>query len=393
MLIIKNGTLISMAGIYKEKYDVAVDGGKIVKVEKEISPQAGDTVIDAGGKLVTPGFIEPHCHLGVIDSDGQDGNEMTGPIYPELRAIDAVDFHSDLFDRALHAGVTTVAVGPGSGNVMGGTFVYMKTSGDTLADRVIVEEGALKMALGENPKVSYGKKGQAPSTRMGSAALMRQAFYKAKAYREKWLAHEERLKNGEESTFSYDLAMHSLMRAFDGMLVKIHAHQANDILTALRVGKEFGLNLSIEHCTEGWKMIDDLKEAGAYYIIGPTVGGKGKLEVKDKRYDAPALLEKAGVEFALTTDSHVIPMEGFLPQVAVLMKHGFTEETAYKSVTVNAARALQLDKEIGTIEAGKNADIVVWASEPFKAGGRPEVILINGNVRYEAEKGGTGHVN
>ena len=140
-------------------------------------------------------------------------------------------------------------------------------------------------------------------------------------------------------------------------------------------------------------MIDDLKEAGAYYIIGPTVGGKGKLEVKDKRYDAPALLEKAGVEFALTTDSHVIPMEGFLPQVAVLMKHGLTEETAYKSVTVNAARALQLDKEIGTIEAGKNADIVVWASEPFKAGGRPEVILINGNVRYEAEKGGTGHVN
>ena len=393
MLIIKNGTLITMAGIYKEKYDVAVDGGKIVKVEKEISPQTGDTVIDAGGKLVTPGFIEPHCHLGVIDSDGQDGHEMTGPIYPELRAIDAVDFHSDLFDRALHAGVTTVAVGPGSGNVMGGTFVYMKTSGDTLADRVIVEEGALKMALGENPKVSYGKKGQAPSTRMGSAALMRQAFYKAKAYREKWLAHEERLKNGEESTFSYDLAMHSLMRAFDGMLVKIHAHQANDILTALRVGKEFGLNLSIEHCTEGWKMIDDLKEAGAYYIIGPTVGGKGKLEVKDKRYDAPALLEKAGVEFALTTDSHVIPMEGFLPQVAVLMKHGLTEETAYKSVTVNAARALQLDKEIGTIEAGKNADIVVWASEPFKAGGRPEVILINGNVRYEAEKGGTGHVN
>ena len=287
MLVIKNGTLISMAGIYKEKYDVAVENGKIAKVEKEIVPGPEDTVIDAAGKLVTPGFIEPHCHLGIIDADGQDGNEMTGPIHPELRAIDAIDFHCSLFD-------------------------YLKTAGATLNERIMKEEAALKMALGENPKVSYGKKGQTPSTRMGSAALMRQAFYKAKAYREKWLAHEEKLKNGEESTFTYDLAMHSLMRAFDGMLVKIHAHQANDILTALRVGKEFGLNLSIEHCTEGWKMIDDLKEAKAHYIIGPTVGGKSKLEVEDKRYDAPAILERAGVEFTLTTDSHVIPMEGFL---------------------------------------------------------------------------------
>lgn len=240
MLVIKNGTLISMAGIYKEKYDVAVENGKIAKVEKEIVPGPEDTVIDAAGKLVTPGFIEPHCHLGIIDADGQDGNEMTGPIHPELRAIDAIDFHCSLFDRALEAGVTTVAVGPGSGNIMGGTFAYLKTAGATLNERIMKEEAALKMALGENPKVSYGKKGQTPSTRMGSAALMRQAFYKAKAYREKWLAHEEKLKNGEESTFTYDLAMHSLMRAFDGMLVKIHAHQANDILTALRVGKEFG---------------------------------------------------------------------------------------------------------------------------------------------------------
>lgn len=394
MQIIKNGTLISMAGIYKEKYDVAVENGKIVKVEKEIVPGEGDSVIDAAGKLITPGFIEPHCHLGVIDTDGQDGNEMTGPIHPELRAIDAIDFHSELFDKALHAGVTTVAVGPGSGNVMGGTFAYLKTAGDTLNERIMKEEAALKMALGENPKVSYGKRSQTPSTRMGSAALMRQALYRAKDYRERWIAHKERLERGEESTFGYDLAMHSLMRAFDGMLVKIHAHQANDILTALRVGKEFGLNLSIEHCTEGWKMIDDLKEAGAHYIIGPTAGGKSKLELKDKRYDTPAILERAGVEFTLTTDSHVIPMEGFLPQVAVLIKHGLTEETAYKCVTIRAARALDLADEIGSIEPGKTADVVIWASEPFKAGGRPEIILINGKIQYQADRaGGDGHVN
>ena len=147
MLVIKNGTLISMAGIYKEKYDVAVENGKIAKVEKEIVPGPEDTVIDAAGNLVTPGFIEPHCHLGIIDADGQDGNEMTGPIHPELRAIDTIDFHCSLFDRALEAGVTTVAVGPGSGNIMGGTFAYLKTAGSTLNERIMKEEAALKMAL------------------------------------------------------------------------------------------------------------------------------------------------------------------------------------------------------------------------------------------------------
>ena len=378
MTIFKNCCLISMNGIYKEMYDVAVEGGKIVKVEKKIPCGETDMVIDAAGQLVTPGFIEPHCHLGVIGADGQDGNEMTGPIHPELRAIDAIDFHSVLFDKALHAGVTTVAVGPGSGNVMGGTFAYLKTAGESLPERIIAEEGALKMALGENPKVSYGKRSQAPSTRMGSAALMRQTFYKAKDYREKWLKHQEKLGKGEETSFSYDLAMHSLMRAFDGMLVKIHAHQANDIRTALRVGKEFGLNLSIEHCTEGWKMLDELKEAGAHYIIGPTVGGKSKVEVQDKRYDAPAILERAGVPFSLTTDSHVIPMEGFLSQVAVLIAHGLSEETAYRCVTIEAAKALDLSDSLGSIEPGKDADLVIWASEPFKAGGRPGRIFIGG---------------
>ncbi|MCI7796067.1 MAG: amidohydrolase [Lachnospiraceae bacterium] len=383
MLIIKNCNLISMSGIYKELYDVAVEGKLIRKVEKNLMPKEGDTVIDAGGKIVTPGFIEPHCHLGTADSGGHDGNEKTGPVHPELRIIDAIDFHSDLFDRALKTGVTTLAVGPGSSNIIGGTFAYVKSAGDTIAERVIKEEAAMKMALGENPKVNYSKRNQMPSTRMGAAALMRKALYQAKEYREKWLAHQEKLEKGEESTFSYDLAMHSLMRVFDGMLVKIHAHQANDIRTALRVGREFGLNLSIEHCTEGWKMIDELKEAGAHYIIGPTMGGKGKLEVEDKRYDSPAILEKAGVEFTLTTDSHVIPMEGYLPQVAMLIRHGLTEKTAYECVTIRAARAIDMADTIGTIEPGKDADLVIWASEPFKAGGKPETVLIGGTIRYQ----------
>ena len=176
------------------------------------------------------------------------------------------------------------------------------------------------------------------------------------------------------------------MRAFDGMLVKVHAHQANDILTALRVKKEFGLNLSIEHCTEGWMMTDELKEAGAYYLIGPTIGGKSKVEVQNRRYDAPAILEKAGVEFSLTTDSHVIPMEGFLPQVAILIKNGLSEKMAYKAVTMNAAKALDLFDEIGSLEAGKVADLVIWETEPFKTGGKPAMVMIKGKVRYNMEE-------
>ena len=387
MQIIKNCNLIDIAaGIYKEPYDVVVSDGKIVAVEKDHVPGPDDEVIDAGGKLVTPGFIEPHCHLGIIGMDGSDGNEMTDPITPELRIIDAINFHADAFDKAVRAGVTTVAVGPGSSNIMGGTFAYLKTAGDNVTDRIIKEEGALKMALGENPKGTYGRKGQCPSTRMGSASLMRATFYKAKAYREKWLEHQAKLAKGEESSFNYDLGMHSLMRAFDGMLVKVHAHQANDILTALRVKKEFGLNLSIEHCTEGWMMTDELKEAGAYYLIGPTIGGKSKVEVQNRRYDAPAILEKAGVEFSLTTDSHVIPMEGFLPQVAILIKNGLSEKMAYKAVTMNAAKALDLFDEIGSLEAGKVADLVIWETEPFKTGGKPAMVMIKGKVRYNMEE-------
>lgn len=383
MLIIKNCNLISMTGIYKEPYDVAIEGKMIKKVEKNLVPEDGDIVIDAGGKLVTPGFIEPHCHLGIADADSMDGNEMTNPIHPELRILDALDFQSDLFDRAVAAGVTTLALGPGSGNVIGGTFTYAKSAGDNLTERIIKEEAAMKMALGENPKVAYGKKTQMPSTRMGSAALMRKALFEARDYKAKWDEHQAKLEKGEESTFSYDLAKHSLMRVFDGMLVKIHAHQTNDIRTALRVGKEFGLNLSIEHCTEGWKITDELRAANAHYILGPTVGGKSKLEVDDKRYDAPAILEQAGIEFTLTTDSHVLPMEGFLPQVAMLIRHGLTEETAYKCVTINAAKAIDMADEIGSIEPGKEADLVIWASEPFKAGGKPEKVIIGGKIQYQ----------
>lgn len=380
MLLIKNANLIDMAGVWKEKRDILIENGKFIKIEPTIEAEDEYEVIDADNRLVTPGFIEPHCHLGMSDCDGQNINEKTGPVHPELRAVDAVDLSSADFVSALEHGVTTLAVGPGSSNLIGGTFMIVKSGGSSAVSRIVKEEAFMKMALGENPKGNYGPMGKMPATRMGESALIRDTLYKAKAYKEKWNAHQEKLSKGEKSNFTIDLAMHSLMRVYDGMPVKIHVHKANDIMAAIRIGEEFGLTYTLEHCTEGHMLIPELKEAGVMSLLGPIVGGKGKLELANKRYDAPAIFEREGLPFAVTTDSGVIPMEGFLMQIAILIKWGLSEQGAYKAVTENAAKALGMWDELGSIETGKQADLVIWGQEPFSTKGRADVVIIDGKV-------------
>ena len=379
MLLIKNACLIDMAGKYKEKADILIGEGRFLKIEPSIEAE-GCEVIDAAGRLVTPGFIESHCHLALGDSAGQDINEKTGPLHPGLRAIDAIDFFSPDFDAALAAGVTTLAIGPGSSNLIGGTFAAVKAAGDTISKRIVKEELCMKMALGENPKGNYGPQGRMPATRMGSAALLRDALTRAREYRERRLCRGEK----GEKVAPFDLDLQSLARVFDGMPVKIHVHKENDIRTAIRVGKEFGLRFTLEHCTEGYRMTEELREAGAMPILGPIVGGKGKLELAGKRFDGPALLEKAGIPFAITTDSPVIPMEGLLMQAAVLIKHGLSEKGAYEGLTVNAAKAIGLWEEIGSIEPGKQADLVIWDRGPFYTDQKAGVVVVDGKVRYWA---------
>ena len=384
MLVIKHACLIDMAGIYKETRDIAIKDGRFRAIEREIEPKLGDEVIDADGRLVTPGLIESHCHLGLADSAGQDINEKTSPIHPELRAIDAVDFDSPDFSEALKTGVTTLAVGPGSSNLIGGTFLAIKSAGKSAASRIMNEELCMKMALGENPKGNYGPQGKMPATRMGETALIRDTLYKAMDYRDRWLHYEEKRKNGESCSFAFDLSLHSLMRVFDGLPVKIHVHKANDIMAAIRIGKEFHLNYTLEHCTEGHMLLAELREAGVISILGPIAGGKGKLELSNKRYDAPAIFEKAGLPFAITTDSGVIPMEGLLMQAALLIRHGLSEEGAYQALTVNAAKAIGLWNQIGSIEPGKQADLVIWNQEPFTTRAKAGVVIIDGSVWYWA---------
>ena len=392
MLLVKNCNLIDMAGIYEEKRDLLIDGTKILRVAQEIPAEEGWEVIDAAGQLVTPGIVDSHAHIGLSPTavaGGMDGNEYTNPTTPGLRGFDALDPADPAFAVALKNGVTTVVTGPGSANVIGGTFSAIKTYGRTLDEGVICPEIAMKTALGENPKFAYGKnRGMAPSTRMMSAALFREQLMKAKEYREKWLAHKAKLDAGEEAeAFAYDLGMHSLMRVFDGMLVKIHCHQADDIMTAIRISEEFGLRYTLDHCTEGYLIADKLKEHNCKVIIGPIFGGKSKFELKHKSMKAAGILEQAGIEFSVMTDNPVIPMEGLLTQLALLHKFGMSRKMALRAVTINAANNTDIGDRVGSLEPGKDADLVIWNVDPLDTMSEAGIVIVDGKVRYEKKEG------
>lgn len=386
MLIIKNCRLMDMAGIDGEIMDIYIDhNGKIAAVENEINPDKypNADIIDAKKRLVTPGFIEPHCHMGVYETgiqEGMDGNETTNPITPGLRAIDAIDPMDAAYDVAISHGVTTVVTGPGSGNVIGGTFAAMKTYGKIVDKTLIEREVCMKIALGENPKFNYGKRGKAPSTRMMSAALLREELFKAREYYEKFMEKKEK---GSLEDFKYDLGLHSLMRVFDGMRVKIHAHQADDILTGIRIAEEFNLKYTIDHCTEGYLIVDRLKEKNVPCILGPTAGGRGKFESRNKNLESAAILEKEGINFAIMTDHPVIPIEGQTMQLALFVKHGLSREGALRAVTINAARLTDIDHRVGSIELGKDGDVVIWDIDPLDTMSKVGMTIIEGKVVYE----------
>lgn len=384
MLLIKNGNLITMAGIYEQMGDILIDDGKIVKVGQVGEVPDSCEVIDAAGRTVTPGLVEAHCHMGLWGTACQeemDGNENTSPALPGLRGLDAINPEDATFDAALRHGITTVVTGPGSSNIIGGTFLAIKTAGEDMDSRLVCPELAMKMALGENPKIGFGNRGLAPKTRMMSAAIMREQLFRAKEYYENYKV------NGQKPDFPFDFQLHSLMRVFEGMRVKIHAHQADDIQTAIRIANEFGLRYSIEHCTDGYLIVDELKKNNVQCLLGPTVGGKSKFESKNKTFEAGRILEEAGVTFALITDAPFVPIEGQLLQVALYVKSGMSREMGIRSVTINAAKITDIDSRVGSIEPGKDADVVIWDVEPLATMSQAGIVIIDGKVAYERKAG------
>ena len=386
MLVLKNGNVMTMAGPAFVG-DVAIENGKIVAVGQSLSYSDAE-VRDVTGMTVMPGIVDPHCHIGMWEDamgfEGADGNECTNPITPELRSIDAINPYDRCFEEAAAGGVTTCVTGPGSANVIGGQFVAIKTYGDSVDDMVLRFPVAVKAAFGENPKRVYNGKNQTPSTRMATAALMRKALIEAQEYNEKL----EKGKADPEKMPERNLGKEILARVIRRELpMKIHAHRADDILTAIRICREFKLRYTLDHCTEGYLITDKLKEALGEdcegIIVGPLLTDRSKIELKNLSFKAPKVLEKAGIEYAMMTDHPVTP-EQYLPIcTAIAVREGASEEGALKAITINAAKITGIADRVGSIEVGKDADIAVFSGHPFDFRSRCVLTLVNGKVAHE----------
>lgn len=389
MILIKNAYLISMSKINYQIVDILIEKGKIKDIGNLNETDFPDAhVIDANKDYVTPGLVDPHCHIGLIEEgigfEGSDGNEMNDPICPELRAYDAIKPQDMAFKEALAAGVTTVCTGPGSANLIGGTFTIIKTAGKTIDDMVVKEESSMKMALGENPKRVYNTKSKTPMTRMASAALIREALYKARDYKEKVNKYELDIKNGKDvNKPEFDLKLESLSRVFSGLPVKIHAHQQDDIVTAVRLMEEFNLNGTIEHATESHLITDYLNKHNVKVIIGPTLGSKSKYELRNKTFRSAKILTDNNINFAIMTDHPVIHASTALTQVGLFVREGLSELDGLKAVTINAAQLNNIDDRVGSIEVGKDADIVIWNNHPLHYLTKPRYVIINGQIAYK----------
>jgi len=385
LLAIKDAKLLTIThGI--QNGTVLIDGeGKIVAVGQVEIPD-GTKVIDGKGKVVAPGFIDAHGHAGVYEEglgfEGSDGNEMVDPVTPHLRALDAINPHEEGILDALKSGVTAMCVLPGSANVIGGQGVVVHLHGNTVEEMIIEEVGGLKIAFGENPKRVYSGQKKSPSTRMATAALLRENLVKATNY----MAKLEKAKEDPDKTVERDLKMEVLVRALKREIpVRAHAHRADDIMTALRIAKEFNLDISIEHCTEGHKIIKQLKEAGVWAIVGPTISNRSKVELQELSFDTLKILYEGGIPLAITMDHPVVPV-GYMPTAAAYaVKAGLPYEEALKAMTINPAKILGIADRYGSIEEGKMADLVLWSGDPLDIQSKVEKVLIHGEVVHAAQ--------
>ena len=387
MHVIKNATLYTMNKINGENGYIAFENGIIKEVGRTFDKARfkDATIIDAEGKIVTPGLVDPHCHIGVMEEgiqfEGNDGNEMSNPVTPELRGLDSVYPNDTAFAYTRASGVTTVVTGPGSANAIGGTFTALKTVGNTVDEMMLKEECSMKMALGENPKRVYSGKQKTPFTRMATAALIREWLMKARDYHESMTRYDAGEEDSKKPTF--DMKLHSLSRVFEGLKVKIHAHRSDDIMTAIRIAKEFGLDMSVEHATEAYLITDAIKASGVPLILGPTLGHASKYELINKSFESGAVLEKAGITFAIMTDHPVITTESTLIQAALFIKHGLSTHKAMEAITINAARINGIDDRVGSLEQGKDADIVIWDNALFDIMTRPDKVFIECIIVHE----------
>ena len=383
MLLIQGGTVKPISGPDIDNGQVLIDGGKIVAVGRDLPVPQGTEVFDATGCLVTPGLIDAHCHIGLIGEavrwEGDDVNEYSNPVTPEMRGSDGINPLDESFRLALEGGVTTAVTGPGSANVLGGTFCALKLHGACVDDMILRDPVAMKIAFGENPKGCYGQQGhKAPVTRMAVASLLRATLTKAQRYAEE--VAEAEADSAKKRPF--DPQLEALLPVIRHEIpLKAHAHRADDILTALRIAREFGLDITLDHVTEGRLILDQLVKANKPVLVGPGLTAKSKFELKELSFATPGVLDAAGLKVCIITDAPVIPLY-YLPLCAGLaVKAGLKEDSAWRAITLNPAQVAGIDSRVGSLEPGKDADIAIFEGNPLRdIQARTRRVFVNGTA-------------
>ena len=381
-MVIYNGVVHPMDGPVIERGYVAFEGEKITAVGPmealpSFPPAEG---LDAEGGHILPGFIDAHCHLGLFGDalgfEADDGNESTDPCTPHLRAVDGVNPLDRGFREAREGGVTTVLTGPGSANPIAGQFAALKTDGRWVDEMVVKAPAAMKFALGENPKSVYNERKETPVTRMATAAIIRENLARAQEYQDKQSKAEE---DPEEDVPDFDARLEALVPVVTGDLpAHFHAHRADDIATAVRLAGEFGLKLVVVHGTEGRLVSELLAQAGVPVITGPCLTDRSKPELAGQSLSNPAELRAAGVKVAICTDHPETPIQ-YLPLCAAMaVRGGMEPEDALAAITRDAAQIAGLEKRVGTLTPGKDADVVITSSHPFDWNGAVKAVFLNG---------------
>ena len=376
-MLLKNGIIHDAVNPKPYEADISIQDGKIAAIGQGLQPAPGEEVIDLTGRAVYPGFVDAHSHLGLDNAgmgfEGHDYNEMGDIVSAQLRGIDGFNPQDKSISMALHGGVTCVGTGPGSANVIGGTFFAVKTYGNCVDDMVVRDPVAMKCAFGENPKRCYREKGD--SARMTTAAKLRDMLFQAREYLErKEAAGDDALKRPK-----FDMKMEALIPVLKGeMPLKAHAHRADDICTALRIAKEFGVKITIEHCTEGHLIVDELVRANVPVAVGPTLTNASKIELVNKTFETPGILAKAGLQVSIITDHSVIPEQYLSLCAGLAVKAGMDPFAALQAITINPAKHLGIDGRVGSLEAGKDADIVVAGGDPMVSDTNILAVFLNG---------------
>ncbi|MFO7941178.1 MAG: amidohydrolase [Bacillota bacterium] len=388
MLAIVNANIFPIVGDQIPRGTILVDDGVIADMGPEVTIPDDAEVIDAGGRVVTPGIVEAHGHVGIseqgLGSEGADHNESTEPVMPQVRAIDGINPGDDAFRELREAGITTVLVPPGSSNVIGGSATVIKCAGSVVDQMVVLDPAGMKVALGENPKGAFGKRqGKAPATRMGSAALLREALTTASEYLEK----RERAEREEgEDPPRFDAKCEAMIPVLRGDIpLRIHCHRADDIATAVRIGQEYGLDYTLEHVTEGQYVVDLLAKYQVRCAVGPTLQHGSKVENRERDFRAPLALIEAGVPMCFTTDHPVIAGQ-YLPITAgIAVSWGMDYDVALGAITIASARHAGVEDRVGSLECGKDADLVIWSGDPLDYTTFADLTMIDGRIVYERE--------